>query len=216
MLSYIVILHQTTTCLHNSISVFLLSYIVILHQTTTPCVIYFFVVMLSYIVILHQTTTFFILLWILLCCHISLFYIKPQRHRDTAIPARVVIYRYSTSNHNRRMVMRRLISLSYIVILHQTTTYPRTASTLLCCHISLFYIKPQLDIFFDIFSSCCHISLFYIKPQLSLDPDCQLHVVIYRYSTSNHNLIVHIDTNYLLSYIVILHQTTTRRWSLSS
>ena len=77
-LSYIVILHQTTTsssCFHASGQ---LSYIVILHQTTTLRVSVTQSGVLSYIVILHQTTTTLDILLDITRCLISLFYIKPQ------------------------------------------------------------------------------------------------------------------------------------------
>ena len=143
------------------------------------------------------------------CCHISLFYIKPQldcptqllslvviyrystsnhnflsilnllssvviyrystsNHNSSGVPMeqyRVVIYRYSTSNHNDRIENSAGDMLSYIVILHQTTTTTMIIFRVESCHISLFYIKPQP------FWGCFALWL----------------VVIYRYSTSNHN-----------------------------
>ena len=144
-------------------------------------------VQLSYIVILHQTTTGSHRRLSQRGCHISLFYIKPQPLGAVSTAVDVVIYRYSTSNHNRRLwftpstsvVIYRystsnhnftrfsiiVASLSYIVILHQTTT------TGCYCHQT----------------TRCHISLFYIKPQLAEARQKAELVVIYRYSTSNHN-----------------------------
>ena len=78
MLSYIVILHQTTTVLPNDKFVLKLSYIVILHQTTTAVDVTTSDILLSYIVILHQTTTMLLIMTKHNCCLISLFYIKPQ------------------------------------------------------------------------------------------------------------------------------------------
>ena len=186
---------------------------------------------LSYIVILHQTTTH--VPWRLTWqgCHISLFYIKPQPTIEKDAVFGVVIYRYSTSNHNYLYTHCGIYRLSYIVILHQTTTKivitmnPNMLSyivilhqtttaidrilMLISCHISLFYIKPQLFLALNWKLSGCHISLFYIKPQHEIgmyDAQTRCHislfyikpqlnllvmwidlVVIYRYSTSNHN-----------------------------
>ena len=143
----------------------------------------------------------------------------------------VVLYPYSTSNHN--MILRGAIRLqlsyililhqtttmgffdvikkmlSYILILHQTTTSTRALSFSHSCLISLFYIKPQLISmgFFDVIS--CLISLFYIKPQHHYRRVYRLQVVLYPYSTSNHNTTNLVLITLLLSYILILHQTTT-------
>ena len=55
------------------------------------------------------------------------------------------------------------------------------------CLISLFYIKPQPGESDDNTQICCLISLFYIKPQLQMMSIVPLGVVLYLYSTSNHN-----------------------------
>ena len=247
-LSYIVILHQTTTKIVITMNPNMLSYIVILHQTTTTTVSVFSTLLLSYIVILHQTTTRWFIRPFHLCCHISLFYIKPQLTRRCEFLGsccHISFFRFWVS----------WVRLSYIVILHQTTTAIDRILMLISCHISLFYIKPQLFLALNWKLSGCHISLFYIKPQHEIgmyDAQTRCHislfyikpqlnllvmwidlvviyrystsnhnylilikilyiVVIYRYSTSNHNLIYMLLRSTLLSYIVILHQTTTIR-----
>ena len=143
-----------------------LSYIVILHQTTTPLRTLWGVSALSYIVILHQTTTRGILYIFIYSCLISLFYIKPQQCVFRYSLLLVVLYRYSTSNHNWIAVRDKaahgcLISLFYI-----KPQLPLIMSWVyLSCLISLFYIKPQLSQQDSIRWYCCLISLFYIKPQ---------------------------------------------------
>ena len=164
-------------------------------------------------------------------CLISLFYIKPQRAGQTVRSRKVVLYLYSTSNHNyptrskwRNHVVLYLYStsnhndyfysiqylkLSYIFILHQTTTMNWSYIFLLRCLISLFYIKPQLlscsyrsrVVVLYLYSTSNHnYQLYFIA---------QLPVVLYLYSTSNHNC-SHCSCCLLgLSYIFILHQTTT-------
>ena len=165
-LSYIVILHQTTTHGYSS-------------QTSPP---------LSYIVILHQTTTNRRYLRNSHCCLISLFYIKPQ-----LVVAHVM------------KVAGCLISLFYI----KPQLFESIHHELNSCLISLFYIKPQLADKTDVRPDSCLISLFYIKPQLLSNIVTCTPVVLYRYSTSNHNNVLIIYSLLQLSYIVILHQTTT-------
>ena len=121
--------------------------------------------------------------------------------------------------------------LSYTFILHQTTTFCIGLSFMFNCLIPLFYIKPQrvlyapntmIDCLIPLFyikpqlhlSSApsridCIIPLFYIKPQLRIINTCPVGIVLYLYSTSNHNLIhaLHFDSK--LYYTFILHQTTT-------
>ncbi len=77
----------------------------------------------------------------------------------------VVLYLYSTSNHNRTLVIVLSVRLSYIFILHQTTTSRYPSISMLRCLISLFYIKPQRSGKTLISPRSCLISLFYIKPQ---------------------------------------------------
>ena len=165
-----VVLYLYSTSNHNSdCRVFqkhMLSYIFILHQTTTMDIKIRTAIRLSYIFILHQTTT-----------------------------------------HNSFFIF--VLRLSYIFILHQTTTSPTHISTRSCCLISLFYIKPQRDVVRSTEHSSCLISLFYIKPQHSLVYGGEPIVVLYLYSTSNHNRMKLLIFRKKLSYIFILHQTTT-------
>ena len=62
-------------------------------------------------------------------CLISLFYIKPQLIVDSAYFYFVVLYLCSTSNHNSVYEQRILTRLSYISVLHQTTTIRDFTST---------------------------------------------------------------------------------------
>ena len=165
------------------------------------------------------------------CCLISLFYIKPQLPDYNPATMEVVLYPYSTSNHNTLARLVCLLKLSYILILHQTTTATIEDLKSSSCFISLFYIKPQLVTSFPFYRSRCFISLFYIKPQHNSYTLVPISVVLYPYSTSNHNYqgkgirLVHVvlypystsNHNLLgmtahfgrLFYILILHQTTT-------
>ena len=77
--------------------------------------------------------------------------------------------------------------LSYIVFLHQTTTMTMVCPSGMNCLISSFYIKPQP------------------RRRVSATP----WIVLYRLSTSNHNLMQRDSIYIRLSYIVFLHQTTT-------
>ena len=121
-------------------------------------------------------------------CLISLFYIKPQ-HEATKLTRSV----------------RCLISLFYIK--PQLCTHLLTSGS--GCLISLFYIKPQLYKRWYRTPLGCLISLFYIKPQLQQHLQKNQIVVLYLFSTSNHNLQHLPSVGASLSYISFLHQTTT-------
>ena len=59
--------------------------------------------------------------------------------------------------------------LYLIEILHQTTTHCKCIQFTLCCILSKFYIKPQLQMYTIYFTFRCILSKFYIKPQLVLE-----------------------------------------------
>ena len=99
-----------------------LSYICFLHQTTTVLAVVGVGVLLSYICFLHQTTTLRYVTRCKYCCLISVFYIKPQLVDGKLLRELVVLYLFSTSNHNVRQVPSVPLRLSYICFLHQTTT----------------------------------------------------------------------------------------------
>ena len=209
----------------------LLYYIVSLHQTTTACI---FIpalnsCIISFLYIKPQLLFKFYCMFV--CCIISFLYIKPQqsssygiagdgciisflyikpqlnchcslfrwvvlyrfstsnhnRWRATTTPTTVVLYRFSTSNHNQREMWEKQVALYYIVSLHQTTTMGCFNRSLLSCIISFLYIKPQLitpnlipiKVVLYRFSTSNHNAMQY---------DCQrVDVVLYRFSTSNHN-----------------------------
>ena len=144
-------------------------------------------VKLYYIVSLHQTTTVVFISFTFLSCIISFLYIKPQLVIVMLPLTIVVLYRFSTSNHNSMVLFVILILLYYIVSLHQTTTDNQFIPRWESCIISFLYIKPQL---------------------VPNTPQC-LPVVLYRFSTSNHNSRPYPVFDNLLYYIVSLHQTTT-------
>ena len=162
-------------------------YIVSLHQTTTTNTQGELKLGLYYIVSLHQTTTQATRKASGDGCIISFLYIKPQLSIVTRQKRRVVLYRFSTSNHNIITCNSVMIKLYYIVSLHQTTTLSLSWTSLVCCIISFLYIKPQQWI--DIIT--------------------KFMVVLYRFSTSNHNNLVMKPFMDGLYYIVSLHQTTT-------
>ena len=144
-------------------------------------------VKLYYIVSLHQTTTVVFISFTFLSCIISFLYIKPQLVIVMLPLTIVVLYRFSTSNHNSMVLFVILILLYYIVSLHQTTTDNQFIPRWESCIISFLYIKPQL---------------------VPNTPQC-LPVVLYRFSTSNHNTQAFGTIYHMLYYIVSLHQTTT-------
>ena len=136
----------------------------------------------------------------------------------------VVFYLYSTSNHNLSLCLPTIPPLSFISILHQTTTSSIDMRVRQRCLLSLFYIKPQLDsVFRKVKSRCllslfyikpqhvcrvakvnlsCLLSLFYIKPQLQTDNMKLIKVVFYLYSTSNHNVHeCHLPVTFVVFYL---------------
>ena len=127
----------------------------------------------------------------------------------------VVLYRFSTSNHNRRSRWPASGWLYYIVSLHQTTTRVvggRLTSELYYI-VSLHQTTTTIALYCANFS--CIISFLYIKPQHVSDADLAAIVVLYRFSTSNHNLMWSTFLFLMLYYIVSLHQTTTLKLSVS-
>ena len=142
-------------------------------------------------------------------CLISLFYIKPQRYARNHVQTQIVLYLFSTSNHNFYLfvaegrlivlylfstsnhnnndVVKRFEWLSYISFLHQTTTVLLNLVSNLYCLISLFYIKPQQHqtrwlcqwIILYLFSTSNH--------NMQAGHVEPVPIVLYLFSTSNHN-----------------------------
>ena len=142
-------------------------------------------------------------------CIISFLYIKPQLQQRTPLKLIVVLYRFSTSNHNFIRLFASNDLLYYIVSLHQTTT----ESVELYTRDGLYYIVSLHQTTTPSRLRCphrgCIISFLYIKPQQCSIFSVVRRVVLYRFSTSNHNESVEIKYDKQLYYIVSLHQTTT-------
>ena len=124
-------------------------------------------------------------------CLISSFYIKPQLS-------------------NYRIIPRHDCLISSFYIKPQPYQCHPIASH--NCLISSFYIKPQHTTETPCECHDCLISSFYIKPQPSLLKKEVTLIVLYRLSTSNHNLAGITKATEELSYIAFLHQTTTIVW----
>ena len=130
-------------------------------------------------------------------------------------------------------------SLYYIVSLHQTTTSasndmnvigciisflyikPQPCLTCLvpwrCCIISFLYTKPQLLAQYLLPIRSCNISFLYIKPQRKAVQRHAESVVLYRFSTSNHNLLarqVYAHGVVLYRFSTSNHNSRSRRKSL--
>ena len=212
-----VVLYLCSTSNHNCGQIFKkphpLSYIFVLHQTTTHIQSPLHIIRLSYIFVLHQTTTNSHSSYAASSCLISLFYIKPQPFLFT---------------ENRMNSC--LISLFYI----KPQLVQLVLTDLACCLISLFYIKPQLmelriytlDVVLYLCSTSNHNRVFYL-PSCGIvvlylcstsnhnhpTAPCRCEsVVLYLCSTSNHNSIWSVSCAEQLSYIFVLHQTTTCCW----
>ena len=145
-------------------------------------------------------------------CLLSFFYIKPQllpvipdigrivfypsstsNHNcliEEVQEREIVFYPSSTSNHNHTMWTRTSQVLSFILLLHQTTTtgchrcMVRELSFILLLHqTTTIQLSPRHN-------NYCLLSFFYIKPQHSRRPQFQQGIVFYPSSTSNHNFLM--------------------------
>ena len=121
-------------------------------------------------------------------CLISSFYIKPQLPRGSASWLSIVLYRLSTSNHNCLGAQLRGYLLSYIVFLHQTTTTSEFGDCTVVLSYIVFLHQTTTGSCPQAAASHCLISSFYIKPQHVCKPLYKMDIVLYRLSTSNHNL----------------------------
>ena len=101
--------------------------------------------------------------------------------------ALIVLYLYSTSNHNCLVSCVSLAVLYYNFIINQNTTQSLPTNRKNHCLIPLFYIKPQLIVACFSIMFHCLIPLFYIKPQPQGVHGRKVGIVLYLYSTSNHN-----------------------------
>ena len=145
-----------------------------------------------------------------ICCVISYFYIKPQPDltKAKAISSCVISYFYIKPQQEiYQAEINGSCVISYFYI------KPQLRDSLdfwhLGCVISYFYIKPQQMSINNIVYSGCVISYFYIKPQLFRNNIFCISVVLYLTSTSNHNPAPAKVPRGELCYILLLHQTTT-------
>ena len=125
----------------------------------------------------------------ILRCIISFLYIKPQ-------PSICCVL----------MVLSWIISFLYIKPQLKIVTW----LFIVCCIISFLYIKPQLYTCWTRATARCIISFLYIKPQRQFPPTACATVVLYRFSTSNHNLLSLLSTGI---YVVLYRfSTSNHNW----
>ena len=142
-------------------------------------------------------------------CILLKFYIKPQLRLERELAYCVVSYRNSTSNHNA-VAGRHYLALLYLIeILHQTTTLVECVEITSELYLIEILHQTTTRSYLSIPVVCCILSKFYIKPQLQRAVDNNRYVVSYRNSTSNHNHMTIVLYFYGLYLIEILHQTTT-------
>ena len=142
-------------------------------------------------------------------CILSKFYIKPQLQSALFLFIRVVSYRNSTSNHNRRSPMLPLLLVvSYrnstsnhnssigrkkfpfvVSYRNSTSNHNKMSNVKLPTLLYLIEILHQTTTSSHtcLISLSCILSKFYIKPQLNQASKARSEVVSYRNSTSNHN-----------------------------
>ena len=112
----------------------------------------------------------------------------------------------TTTREHSSIVPERLYLIPF---LHQTTTILMSKSSVTCCILFHFYIKPQLGADHIRNANCCILFHFYIKPQQIRGIYIPATVVSYSISTSNHNFKLWANKRPQLYLIPFLHQTTT-------
>ena len=161
-----------------------------LHQTTTSRLVLLPVSWLYLIPFLHQTTTSSTITLYVSGCILFHFYIKPQRRNSSNYFWCVVSYSISTSNHNRE-----LKSFSNLKVVSYSISTSNHNISVTYFPVDELYLIPFLHqtttirLFFCYFRGCI-LFHFYIKPQLYARYLCDVDVVSYSISTSNHNIIV--------------------------
>ena len=103
-------------------------------------------------------------------------------------------------------VMLIVAGLSYIVFLHQTTTSIECAHSLLLLSYIVFLHQTTTTLCLSFAGRNCLISSFYIKPQHAADKIELGSIVLYRLSTSNHNYSFRRECRY---YIVLYRLSTS-------
>ena len=181
----------------------------ILHQTTTPALASMPLcrcILLKFYIKPQLVSSLFVLG---AGCILLKFYIKPQLRLERELAYCVVSYRNSTSNHNA-VAGRHYLALLYLIeILHQTTTLVECVEITSELYLIEILHQTTTRSYLSIPVVCCILSKFYIKPQLQRAVDNNRYVVSYRNSTSNHNHMTIVLYFYGLYLIEILHQTTT-------
>ena len=144
---------------------------------------------LCYIFLLHQTTTNEKYFEVPCGCVISFFYIKPQQQKIPYAQANgcVISFFYIKPQH----CARRQIPLQVVLYLSSTSNHNTKAVIGLYAFVVLYL------------SSTSNHNASRFLP-------CSSNVVLYLSSTSNHNYFARQRKTYLLCYIFLLHQTTTR------
>ena len=165
---------------------------------------------LSYICFLHQTTTHRSQHVRIERCLISVFYIKPQ-HEYRAEPSRfVVLYLFSTSNHNIKSLN---ISETIVVLyLFSTSNHNWQSARRTSRHVVLYLFSTSNHNFCMYIYYLCVVVLYLFSTSNHNVKSCNLLlnlVVLYLFSTSNHNREWIFSKHNRLSYICFLHQTTT-------
>ena len=190
---HIIVLYRLSTSNHNILSIFLNYTYIVLYRLSTSNhnhILHLLgITLLSYIVFLHQTTTSRKNNYLCNHCLISSFYIKPQPacRVDLACDDCLISSFYIKPQHNAK-----LFPQAYYCLISSFYIKPQPAAYFgklpAHCLISSFYIKPQPDAKAFQWQGDCLISSFYIKPQHICISHIGRMIVLYRLSTSNHNL----------------------------
>ena len=126
-------------------------------------------------------------------CLISFFHIKPQLRGGMGRGFSIVLYHFSTSNHNCVGSNLAVGGLSYIFFLHQTTT-SKDVTVKLNILSYIFFLHQTTTLWEQALLLLLLSYIFFLHQTTTL-------------TNAGHN-------KGALSYIFFLHQTTTHYWTL--
>ncbi len=210
LLCYISILHQTTTRRSVYRMPLTLCYISILHQTTTLGVPEYKSHLLCYISILHQTTTLLSMSTYTRRCVIFLFYIKPQRRVTITLRGTVVLYFYSTSNHNNVPRLHKVVVV--VLYFYSTSNHNQMMDRFYPNRVVLYFYSTSnhnSHEYTNKMHELCYISILHqttTRPSAAAIHSLLCYISILHQTTTS---MIAIENTSRLCYISILHQTTT-------
>ena len=192
-----------------------LCYISILHQTTTLGVPEYKSHLLCYISILHQTTTLLSMSTYTRRCVIFLFYIKPQRRVTITLRGTVVLYFYSTSNHNNVPRLHKVVVV--VLYFYSTSNHNQMMDRFYPNRVVLYFYSTSnhnSHEYTNKMHELCYISILHqttTRPSAAAIHSLLCYISILHQTTTS---MIAIENTSRLCYISILHQTTTAMFAI--